>query len=87
VSSLEQFLATGPSRLPSPGKRLTPREVSVLRQVAKGLTNDAVSRRLGYAPGTVSTMVMRIYRKLEVTNRAAAVDQGWRRGYLRKDDS
>lgn len=69
-------------RLPSPGKSLTWREIRVLVLVAEGLTNDQIGRKLDYRPSTVSTMVRRIYCKLAVANRAAAVDQGWRRGYL-----
>jgi DNA-binding NarL/FixJ family response regulator len=74
-------------RMPSPGKALTRREIVVLEQVAAGLTNDQICRQLGYAPGTVSTMVQRILRKLDAPSRAAAVDRGWREGYLGKEGS
>lgn len=70
------------SRMPSPGKALTRREIQVLHLVAEGLTNEQIARRRGYAPGTVATMLQRIRIKLEAPSRAAAVHQGWRNGYL-----
>jgi DNA-binding NarL/FixJ family response regulator len=69
-------------RMPSPGKPLTRRELPVLELIAEGLTNEQIARRLDYAPGTVSTMVQRILRKLDVPSRAAAVDRAWRKGLL-----
>jgi DNA-binding NarL/FixJ family response regulator len=77
----------GLPRMPRPGKALTRREIAVLELVAYGLTNDQIASKLGYAPGTVSTMIQRILRKLEAPGRAAAVDRGWRLGYLGKEGS
>lgn len=70
------------NRMPSPGKSLTRRELAVLRLVALGMSNEQVAAELFYSTGTVKTMVLRILRKLEAPNRAAAVDRGWRLGYL-----
>jgi len=74
-------------RMPSPGKALTAREVRVLVLVAEGLTNEQICRRLDYQPGTVSTMLQRIRIKLDAPSRAAAVDRGWRLGYLGREGS
>jgi DNA-binding NarL/FixJ family response regulator len=76
----------GLSRMPTPGRTLTRREIAVLERIAEGLTNDQIARKLDYAPGTVSTMVHRILRKLDAPSRAAAVDRGWRKGYLGRED-
>lgn len=73
------------SRMPAPGKPLTTRELAVLMLVARGLSNAQVAAQLFYAEDTVKTMVHRILRKLDAPNRAAAVDKGWRLGYLRAD--
>jgi DNA-binding NarL/FixJ family response regulator len=73
-------------RMPRAGKALTRGEVVVLQLLAEGLTNEQIARKLGRVPGTVSTKVQRILRKLDVPSRAAAVDRGWRRGYLGKDE-
>ena len=52
---------------------LSPREWEVLGLVAEGLTDAQVARRLGLAPATISKHLRRIYARLKVPNRAAAV--------------
>ena len=53
--------------------RLTLREREVLGLVAEGLTDAQVARRLELAPATVSKHLRRIYARVGVPNRAAAV--------------
>lgn len=55
------------------GVSLTATERAVLALVAEGLTNQAIGRRLTVSPRTVAKHLENIYRKLGVTNRAAAV--------------
>ena len=52
---------------------LTPREREVLRIVAEGATDQEVATRLGLRPRTVTTYLTRIYAKLDVRTRTAAV--------------
>jgi ATP/maltotriose-dependent transcriptional regulator MalT len=52
---------------------LTTREAQVLGLVARGLTNQEIQATLHVSPGTVKTHVNHIFRKLEVTDRVAAV--------------
>jgi DNA-binding NarL/FixJ family response regulator len=52
---------------------LSPRERSVLEQMATGSTNRQIADRLHLSPDTVKQYTSRVYRKLEVRNRAAAV--------------
>ena len=52
---------------------LSPREAEVLRLVAEGLTNPQVAERLYLSPRTVDAHLQRIYGKLGITSRAAAV--------------
>ena len=52
---------------------LTAREVEVLRVVAEGGTDQEVAARLGLRPRTVTTYLTRIYAKLDVRTRTAAV--------------
>jgi DNA-binding NarL/FixJ family response regulator len=54
-----------------PGE-LSPRQVEVLRLLARGLTNKEISGVLGIAAGTVKTHVVRIYEILDVSNRTEA---------------
>ena len=54
----------------SPGPRLTGRELEVAELIAKGLTNQAIARRLSVAPRTAEAHVENIRRKLQVRSRA-----------------
>jgi ATP/maltotriose-dependent transcriptional regulator MalT len=61
------------SAQPSPYPRgLSGREVEVLRLVAEGLTNSQIAARLFLSPKTVSSHLVSIFGKLEVTSRASA---------------
>jgi DNA-binding NarL/FixJ family response regulator len=52
--------------------KLTPREVEVLRLVAKGLSDAEVAEQLVISPRTVSKHLQSIYGKIEVNSRSAA---------------
>lgn len=54
---------------------LTERELDVLNQLGKGLTNKQIARALFISPGTVKTHTLSIYLKLDVKNRTEAVVQ------------
>ncbi|MGW2425661.1 response regulator [Streptomyces sp. NPDC001709] len=56
-----------------PQEMLTGREREVLRLVARGLTNAAIGRRLNIGETTVKTHLVRIFTKLDVDDRTAAV--------------
>lgn len=64
------------------GPTLTEREAEILRLMATGLSTPAIAKQLYLAPSTVKTHVQRMYEKLEVTERAAAVAEAMRRGLL-----
>jgi HD-GYP domain-containing protein (c-di-GMP phosphodiesterase class II) len=51
---------------------LTPREVEVLRLLARGLSNKEIAQRLVISPKTAGNHVEHIYAKLGVSNRAQA---------------
>ncbi|WP_198667500.1 response regulator transcription factor, partial [Glycomyces dulcitolivorans] len=61
---------------------LTPRELAVLRLVARGLTNRQIGAELFISEKTVSVHLSRAMAKLEVAGRAAAVNAAHIRGYL-----
>ncbi len=52
---------------------LTPREVEVLRLVARGMSNREIAQTLGISEGTVRAHVSHILNKLGVSSRYAAV--------------
>jgi DNA-binding CsgD family transcriptional regulator len=59
---------------------LTSREVQILELVAVGRTSIAIGRVLDVSPRTVAKHLERIYRKLGVGNRAAAVSLAFSSG-------
>lgn len=61
---------------------LSPRETEILRFVADGMTNREIGRALHVSEATVKTHLVRMYAKLEVTDRAAAVSVAYQRGLL-----
>ena len=75
---LQQIRLRGEER----GTRLTPRESEVLKLVAKGLSAPEVGARLYIEQSTVKSHLKNIYEKLGVSERAAAVAEGMRRGLL-----
>ncbi|MER6127222.1 response regulator transcription factor [Streptomyces sp. NPDC001795] len=69
----------------SPDHELTGREIEVVRLMAEGRSNRAIAQSLFLSEATVKTHLVRIYRKLSVENRAAAVSEAVRRGLLDLD--
>ena len=57
----------------NPGPTLTARERDILGQLARGLGNREIARALFISEATVKTHLGRIYDKLGVDTRAAAV--------------
>jgi DNA-binding NarL/FixJ family response regulator len=68
-------------RQPAP-VALTPREVDVLTGVADGLNNAEIGKRLFIAEATVKTHLLRIFAKLDVSDRTHAVVTALQRGLL-----
>jgi DNA-binding NarL/FixJ family response regulator len=61
---------------------LTPREVEVLQGIARGLSNPDIGRHLFISEATVKSHVTRIFEKLGVNDRTAAVTTAIARGDL-----
>jgi two-component system, NarL family, nitrate/nitrite response regulator NarL len=61
---------------------LTAREREVLALLAEGLSGPQIAERLIVALPTVKTHQARLYEKLGVSERAAAVAEAMRRGLL-----
>ncbi|GAB2805556.1 response regulator [Streptomyces daliensis] len=70
-------------RLRAPGTALTRRESEVLALVAEGLSNQAVGARLHLTEGTVKSHLVRVYAKLGVASRTAAVAAATELGLIR----
>ncbi|MBF0697958.1 response regulator transcription factor [Actinomyces bowdenii] len=61
---------------------ISPRERQVLAAVARGLSNSQIGRELFITEATVKTHLLRVYGKLGVDTRTAAVTEALRRGLL-----
>jgi DNA-binding NarL/FixJ family response regulator len=71
------------SRMRGPShESLTPRELDVLRLVARGLTNADIGRTLFISEATVKTHLLHAFGKLDVADRTAAVTVAIERGLL-----
>jgi DNA-binding NarL/FixJ family response regulator len=75
-------IAEGIERRRSVGTRLTRREREVLAVAAEGLTAREIAERLGVRERTVTTHLARIYGKLGVGNRLAALRMAARSGLV-----
>lgn len=62
---------------------LSTREIEVLKLVAKGANNREIANQLYITEATVKSHLIRIYGKLNVTDRTAAVTKALERGILR----
>ncbi len=67
----------------NPRAQLSPRELEALDLMAKGLTNREIGLALGVTERTGKAHVEAILGKLEVADRAEAVDEAYKRGLLR----
>ncbi|WP_432846021.1 response regulator transcription factor [Amycolatopsis sp. CA-161197] len=61
---------------------LSERELEVLAGMAEGKRNREIARALFLSEDTIKTHARKIFKKLVVSDRAAAVAEGYRRGIL-----
>jgi DNA-binding NarL/FixJ family response regulator len=71
-----------PAPAPPVAPALTSRETEVLRCIARGLSNPDTGRQLYISEATVKSHVTRIFEKLGVSDRTAAVTVAIARGIL-----
>lgn len=76
-----KFVAPAPDAPPEP-VILTEREMDVLVSIAEGNTLRQAGQSLGIAESTIKTHVKRIYSKLDVNSRGAALLEATRRRIL-----
>jgi two-component system, NarL family, nitrate/nitrite response regulator NarL len=62
--------------------RLSGRERELLELATEGLTTVEIARRLHLSPNTVKTYWQRLYEKLGATDRASAMAEAMRRGFV-----
>ncbi len=71
-----------PTVHPAPLAELTPRELEVLRYVARGLSNSEIAKELIVGDATIKTHVARIFSKLDLHDRAQAVVLAYESGLV-----
>jgi DNA-binding NarL/FixJ family response regulator len=76
-----------PSAHPDTLGELTPRELEVLRLVARGMSNSDIAHELVVGDATVKTHVARIFSKLQLHDRAQAVVLAYESGLVQPGES
>ena len=71
---------------PKTTKKLTPRQIEVIKGIARGLSNKLIAYELGLTEGTVKVHVTVILKVLGVNNRTAAVMEAVKNGYISKSE-
>jgi DNA-binding CsgD family transcriptional regulator len=64
---------------------LTQKEIDILSQMAEGKMNKEIANSFSISESTVKNHISRIFKKLDVNTRTAAVMQAISHGWLKKD--
>ena len=81
LAPVKRTIDSGPRRKLATGE-LSEREIQVLRLISEGNSNPEIGERLFLARSTINSHVKRIFRKLDVGDRAHAVIVGLRAGLI-----
>jgi DNA-binding NarL/FixJ family response regulator len=79
---IERFAGTSQAGTPPALVELTPRELEVLRLVARGLSNAEIAAELVLSEHTAKTHVAHILSKLDVRDRVQAVVLAYESGVV-----
>lgn len=82
IESVSDRLTPLPSAAMAPDTIMRPREIDVLEQVARGLSNREISKVLGLRPDTVKSYLKTAMRKLHASNRVQAILTARERGLI-----
>ncbi|MEO0851175.1 MAG: response regulator transcription factor [Pseudomonadota bacterium] len=87
LAGLGEILATmtysGPTARPTPNNHdLTDRQVDILVELARGLTQKEIARAFTLSPETIKTHLSEIYRRLGVTGKGEAARWARENGFV-----
>lgn len=71
----------------SPEKRLTERQIDIVKCIAEGLSNKQIAYKLNLTEGTVKVHITVILKVLNVKNRTSAVIEAAKRGYITNNNN
>ncbi len=80
---IERFAGAAPPKPPPALAELTPRELEVLRLLARGLSNEEIAGELMVSEHTAKTHVAHILNKLDLRDRVQAVVLAYESGIVR----
>jgi DNA-binding NarL/FixJ family response regulator len=87
---LEQFNTIDPGSTDYPDEMFIPlsgREMEILQQISRGLSNKEIARALGISRQTVKNHMTSILRKLSLNDRTQAALYALRHGWIRLEDT
>lgn len=87
AAAVDVRATAAPSAPPADAPTLTDRERDVLALVADGLSNPGIGRRLFIGEATVKSHLLRVFAKLEVSDRTRAVTRAMELGLLERPAS
>ena len=86
---IEEFVRRPPDSVRKPARgldELTPRELEMLRYMARGLSNAEIAEEAFVSETTVKTHVARVLMKLHLRDRVQAVVFAYENGVVARDD-
>lgn len=84
LKTLEK-LSISPEKTPE--KRLTERQIDIIKCIALGLSNKQIAYKLNLTEGTVKVHITVILKVLNVKNRTSAVIEAVKKGYIRDNQN
>jgi two-component system NarL family response regulator len=83
-SRIAEFASEEQPRIPLSSIKLTARELKIINEIAQGLSNKEIAKRLGIEPQTVKNHIHNILEKLQLHSRLEAVQYARERNLLKK---